>query len=118
LANTPATVAGGGALAYQPGGDIFAFRGNSTTTVWHYRITGNVWIPATAAPATVAAGGAMTYAGGGFIYALRDGGNDEFWRLEINPPQFDLSSQAGAFGIDARVEIDGTDVTVLIWDIN
>jgi hypothetical protein len=42
----------------------------------------------------------------------------DFWRFEITPPQFDLSSQAGPFGIDARVEIDGTDVTVLIWDIN
>jgi hypothetical protein len=60
----------------------------------------------------------MAYAGNDTIYALRDGGNDDFWRLEINPPRFDLSSQAGAFTLDVRVEIDGTGVTVLIWDIN
>jgi hypothetical protein len=52
------------------------------------------------------------------MYALRGNSQPNFWRLEINPPQFDLSSQAGDFNLDARVEIDGTDVTVLIWDIN
>jgi len=86
--------------------------------VWHYRIAEDIWIPAAVAPATVGAGGAMTYTGSNFIYALRGNSQPNFWRLEINPPRFDLSSQAGGFGIDARVEIDGTDVTVLIWDIN
>src|SRR3989304_4515158 len=118
LASPPAPVAADGSLTFQPGGDIFAFRGNNSTTVWHYRIAEDIWIPAAVAPATVGAGGAMTYTGSNFIYALRGNSQPTFWRLEINPPRFDLSSQAGGFSIDARVEIDGTDVTVLIWDIN
>ena len=114
-----ATVDDGGALAFYSGFDhIFAFRGNTTTTVWRYQVSRNLWIPVAVAPAAVGAGGAMVYAGSSTIYAFRGAGQQAFWRFQITPPEFDLASTAGNFTLNARIRITGSTINVLIWDIN
>ena len=60
----------------------------------------------------------MAYAGGNTIYAFRGGTTATFWRFTITPPEFDLTSTAGDFTIDARIRITGSTINVLIWDIN
>ena len=60
----------------------------------------------------------MAYAGGNTIYALRGGSTTAFWRFQINPPEFNLTSTAANFRIDARIRITGSTINVLIWDIN
>jgi hypothetical protein len=107
----------GGALAYTGGDYVYAFYGGGTAGFWRYSISGDSWTPDTDAPAAVSDGGALTYAGGDYIYALRGGGYRDFWRFRVAPPQYDIVSQSGSRTITARIEIDGSTVTVLFWDI-
>jgi len=65
----------------------------------------------------VRAGGAMTYTGNNFIYAFRGNSQPDFWRFEITPPRFDITSQAAGMSIATRIEINGTIVTVMTWDV-
>jgi len=117
LADTPAAVDAGGSLVY-PGGDfIYAFRGNNTTDFWRYNILGDSWAPQAIAPAAVGAGGSLAYPGGDYIYALRGQPSADFWRYRVQPPRYDVVSVSGTRTTTTRVEIEGTNVTVLFWDV-
>lgn len=117
LANAPAAVNAGGSLVY-PGGDyVYAFRGGGSTDFWRYNILGNSWAPEAAAPASVDAGGSLAYPGGDYIYALRGNPSADFWRYRVQPPRYDVVSVSGTRTTTTRIEIDGTTVTVLFWDI-
>ena len=82
MANTPANVKYGGALAYDGGNYIYAFRGNSTS-FWRYDISTNSWTTLTSAPGTVKEGGALTY-NNGYVYALQGNNTKNFWRYDVS----------------------------------
>ncbi|MBN1176863.1 MAG: hypothetical protein JXA51_04200 [Dehalococcoidales bacterium] len=82
MANAPANVKYGGALAYDGGNYIYAFRGDSTS-FWRYDIAANSWTTLTSAPGKVKEGGALTY-NNGYVYALRGNNTKDFWRYDIS----------------------------------
>jgi hypothetical protein len=86
MTSAPATVGIGGALAYDGGDYIYAFRGGSTSTFWRYTITDNSWttLASPPAPNTIGAGAALAYDGSDYIYALRGNGSSAFWRYSIS----------------------------------
>lgn len=117
LADTPEDVHNGGALVY-PGGDyIFAFRGDDTTDFWRYNILDDSWSSEATAPSTVRVGGSLAYAGGEYLYALRGDTSRDFWRHRATPPRYDLLAQSGSRSTYVRIEISGTNVEVLFWDV-
>lgn len=116
--SAPANVGGGGALAADGDNYVYGLRGNGTTDVWRYNISGDFWQPLASAPDTVSGGGSLSYAGGVTFYATRGGNNTDFWRFRITPPRYDISAIAGDVTIDARIEIAGSSVSVVFWDIN
>ncbi len=59
MTNAPASVAAGGALAYDGSGHVYGSRGSGTTAFWRYDIAGNFWTPVTSTPTAVLAGGAL-----------------------------------------------------------
>jgi hypothetical protein len=118
MADTPDRVNWGGELAWTWNDYLFAFRGDYTTDVWRYQLSRDLWIPVADAPAGVEAGGSMTYVNPDTIYALRGNDTGDFWRFDITPPEFDLTSTAGGFTINARIQISGSTVTYLLWDID
>lgn len=88
LANTPASITGGGALAAL-GNYVYALRGTNTTSFWRYDITQtpgvdawNTGLDPADAPANVQAGGALV-TDGTDIYATRGSGTAEFWRYDV-----------------------------------
>ncbi len=117
LQNTPANVDNGGSLVYYSGNYIYAMRGK-TTEFWRYTVTMDNWIALTSAPAAVGKGGDLlfTHSEGG--YGLRGGNNEEFWEFEVTPPRYDISSQAGSVTTDTRLEINGSNKSILFWDID
>ncbi|MBF8267793.1 MAG: hypothetical protein HW388_1301 [Dehalococcoidia bacterium] len=81
LANAPATVAAGGALTTD-GTNVYALRGNASSSFWRFNVAANTWTSLTNAPATTGAGAALTY-GSGSIYALRGNASSSFWRFNV-----------------------------------
>ena len=80
LADAPAQVKHGGALAYAGGDYIYAFRGDDTRGFWQYSISTDSWTALADAPDRVKEGGALTHAGGDYIYALQGKGQPSFWQ--------------------------------------
>ena len=117
LTGTSANVGAGGALTPDGGDTIYALRGNSTG-FWRYSIAGDGWAVLTNTPATVGVGARLAYVDGSGVYALRGAETSDYWQYAVGaPPQYDVVAQAAGTSITARVEIDGTNVTVLTWDI-
>ena len=85
MADTPATVYGGGSQAVYTGGDyIYALRGDNTTDFWRYSISSNSWTSMASTPASVELGATMVYTGGDYIYAVRGADTTDFWRYSIS----------------------------------
>lgn len=84
LANAPATVTTGGAMASGPSGYIFAARGNNTNTFWRYDIAGNTWDDGAAAdsPQPFSSGSSLVYDGSRYIYGLKGNADDTFMRYD------------------------------------
>jgi hypothetical protein len=106
LANTPAAVGPGGALATAPGlgspptDSVFALRGGGTTDFWRYSISGNAWSAVTTpppipGPADDGAALVEIYdnqglcGGTGYQVAMiRGGSNSDFWCYSISRNQW------------------------------
>jgi prepilin-type N-terminal cleavage/methylation domain-containing protein len=72
MANSPSTIAAGGALASTGGDFIYALRGGNSQVLSRYSISGNSWVGKANYGANVGAGGALVYvSSNGRIYALR-----------------------------------------------
>jgi hypothetical protein len=87
LADTPANVQWGGALAYDDSGSgsIYALRGDDKKDFWRYDIGTNTWdTTLSQTPDKVKEGGALAYDGGDFVYALRGKDTKDFWRYSIS----------------------------------
>ena len=118
LASPPATVDAGGSLASDGGNYIYAFRGNSTTDFWRYSISANSWSTLSNTPAAVGAGGRLAFVSGSGLFALRGASQVNYWKYTVGAaPRYDVVAQAGGSGLAARIEINGSTVTVLTWDI-
>jgi len=84
LANTPAAVSGGGALAFI-GNTLYAFGGANTNNFWSYDVTQiapGTWTNLTSTngpPDTVRSGGALA-SDGTYLYATRGNFTKTFWR--------------------------------------
>jgi hypothetical protein len=117
LAPVPAGVDNGGALAYNGDDYIYAFHGNGATDFWRYSILGDNWSTDDSAPADVDAGGSLAYADDSYVYAMRGSGQDDFWRHSGMPPRYDIVAQVGGRTTTVRIQISGTTVTVLWWDV-
>lgn len=116
LQATPDSVKDGGALAYNGGNYIYA-TGGSSTAFWRYNIANDSWAVLTNAPGSIGAGGALVFTDSDGGYALQGNGSSSFWRFDVTPPQYDIQSTANDVTITARIEIDGTNKTILFWDI-
>ncbi len=93
LADAPAYVGAGGALAYDGSNYIYALCGNGQTNFWRYSISSNTWSSLTSAPYSINAGGALVLAGN-YLYAFRGGGSTRFYRYSISSDSW--SSMASA----------------------
>ena len=101
MADTPATVYGGGSQAVYTGGDyIYALRGDDTTDFWRYSISSNSWTSMAPAPAAVKFGATMVYTGGDYIYAARGNDTTDFWRYSISSNSWtSMASLPGSCGL-------------------
>ena len=86
LAAAPATPGQGADLVYPGSGDyIYLLRGNNTSTLYRYSISGDSWTTLAAAPANIPSGGAMVYPGSGdYLYATRGNNTADFYRYSIS----------------------------------
>lgn len=117
LQDTPGRVIDGGGLAYHSGNYIYALRGNSSD-FWRYTIATNSWSVLTSAPANVNRGSDLVFTTSTIGFASRGGGTTDFWEFVVTPPRYDIQAAAGSVTTDCRVEISGTAVSVLFWDIH
>ena len=95
LANTPAPVGPGGAIAQLQGiGFVYAFRGDHTGDFWEYDNfenppSNNHWISLPSAPGPVGAGGSLAGVNYGSddqtdrLYALQGGGSSAVWKYDV-----------------------------------
>lgn len=115
LADALGNVGDGGSLAYYNGNYIYALQGKSTG-FWRYAVTMNSWTVLEETLNPVGNGGSLvvTHSLGGF--AFRGDKKNDFWEFDVIP-RFDISSQAGSVGTNARIEIYGSTNTILFWDI-
>ena len=79
LANAPATVNGGGSLAWDQGDYIYALRGDNSRDFWRYTISADTWLSLDDTPERVDDGGALIYTDG-LLYALSGNDSRDFWR--------------------------------------
>ena len=79
LANAPATVNGGGSLAWDEGDYIYALRGENRRDFWRYTISADTWETLDDTPGRVDDGGALIYTDG-LLYALSGYDSRDFWR--------------------------------------
>lgn len=107
----------GAALAYSGGDTIYAFRGGNSTSFYRYSISGNSWTADDNAPGTVQNGGSLAYPGGDYVYGLRGDSSPDFWRHRAVPPRYDIVAQAAGRTTTVRIQISGSSVTVLWWDL-
>lgn len=116
LLNAPARVNNGGGLAYYSGSYIYALQGNSNI-FWRYTIATDTWSTLTPAPASVGRGGDLIFTQATTGFALRGGNQTDFWEFEVTPPRYDIHADAGSVTTDARVEVNGINISVIFWDI-
>ena len=83
LADTPANVKEGGALATD-GTDIYALRGDKKKNFGKYDVSAGTWSTLEDAPENVKAGGSLRHLGGGF-YALRGDDKNDVWKYAPAP---------------------------------
>ena len=108
MANAPATVGAGGALAYDGARYIYALRGGGQVRLWRYDTRNNSWGNRANAPGAVADGGALVYDGARYIYALQGGGQVGFWRFDTrNNVWATRASAPGAVGAGGALAFDG-----------
>lgn len=108
MANAPATVGAGGALAYDGARYIYALRGGGQVRLWRYDTRNNSWGNRANAPGAVADGGALVYDGARYIYALQGGGQVGFWRFDTrNNVWATRASAPGAVGAGGALAYDG-----------
>lgn len=117
LANTPGDMDDGGSLLYTGGDYIYAFPGGKSNAFWRYSLSGGSWEIIDPTPALVGKGAAMAYAGGPYLYAFRGDKEVDFWRYLAVPPRYDVISQTSLVTTYARIEWDGSSVSVIFWDI-
>jgi hypothetical protein len=84
LANTPNIINNGGALTYDGGNYVYAFRGANSNNFWRYDIAANSWSSIASVPQNIQDGGSLAYDGGDFIYALRGNNTNRFWKYSIS----------------------------------
>ncbi len=117
LSDVPAAVGNGGALAFA-GGFVYAFEGDNTIEFWRYSPPpADSWNAETVAPGFVQDGGSLAFANGQHVYGLRGNSRPDFWRYRIAPPQYDIIAQTSGRTTTIRIQISGTTVTVLWWDV-
>lgn len=84
LANAPANMYNGAALAYvESTGKMYTFRGNGGLNFYEYDIATNAWTARADAPATVNYGGGVVEGPSGYLYGLRGLNTTSFWRYDI-----------------------------------
>jgi hypothetical protein len=59
----------------------------------------------------------LAYANGDYIYGLRGDNSRAFWRHTAVPPRYEVVAQLGGRTTTVRIQISGTTVTVLWWDV-
>lgn len=114
---TPFPVNAGGSLSYYSEDLIYALQGNSTG-FWRYTVTMDNWTVLPDSPSTVGGGGSLVATSATVGFAFRGSNQNDFWEFADAPPQYDITSQAGSVEINARIEIDGSNKTILVWDID
>jgi hypothetical protein len=117
LATLPASANNGGALAYSGGDYVYAFRGGNATSFYRYSILGDSWSVDDNAPGSIQNGGSLAYANGDYVYGLRGDTQDDFWRHIAVPARYQIVAQVGGRTTTVRIQISGTTVTVLWWDV-
>ena len=83
LADAPAYVGAGGALAYDGNNYIYALCGNGQKYFWRYTISSNTWLSLSTTPYTISGGGALVFTGN-YLYAFRGNTKTSFWRYSIS----------------------------------
>ena len=72
--NTPKKVGKGGALAWDGGNYIYAFRGDKNSDFWRFNISGNSWEGLAGAPNHIGYGGSLVVVDG-YVYGTRGDGS-------------------------------------------
>ncbi len=108
MANAPATVGAGGALAYDGARYIYALQGGGQVGFWRFDTRNNVWATRASAPGAVGAGGALAYDGARYVYAVQGGGQLGFWRYDTRFNTWATRASApGAVGAGGALAFDG-----------
>ncbi len=81
VANAPATVYWGGALAAGPAGYLYGFPGKGSSAFWRYDIANNTWEVIDSVPKAITYGATLTYDGSRYIFATV-GNDDAFYRYD------------------------------------
>ncbi len=115
--DAPAGVSSGGTLTWDGGDYIYALRGGGSDAFWRYSLSGDSWEVMASTPASVAAGGAITYGAGDTIYAMQGDQAAGFWKFEVTPPRYDVEAVAGDTTHVVRVELDGSTISIVFWDV-
>ncbi len=63
--------------------DLYALRGNNSTTFYSYDIDTDTWSSKAAAPASVRMGGGVIEGPSGYLYGMRGNNYTSFWRYDI-----------------------------------
>jgi len=117
LTNSP-SIGAGGSLAYNGGSYLYALQGGGSTAFWRYNMDTMVWTSLAAAPAAVGAGSDLVFTSATTGFASRGGGFNNFWKFQITPPRYDILVTAGSVTTHTIIELNGSAVSVLFWDIN
>ena len=99
LANTPATAAAGGSLAYATDagtGYLYALRGNNQRDFWRYDIAGGTWSSLANATPNADGGAALAWDGANTIYELAGGNSKAFSAYDITANAWSGLAQAPA----------------------
>lgn len=83
--------------------NLYALRGNGTTTFWRYNPTTLTWQARANTPAAVSSGGALVSTGT-YIYALRGNNSTSFWRYNASTNVWStLASTPGSINSGGRL---------------
>ncbi|NIV40562.1 MAG: hypothetical protein GWN58_67525 [Anaerolineae bacterium] len=116
MTSAPSDVGDGGALTYIGQDEIIAIRGDKEDDLWKYSISGDSWETLEPAPDTIGEGGAVTFPEDDYIFVMRGDNSTDFWRYLAAPPKYDITAQAGATKLTARILLDRPQAEVLWWD--
>ncbi|MBN1367754.1 MAG: hypothetical protein JW967_07495 [Dehalococcoidales bacterium] len=109
MANTPANIGVGGALAYDGNNYIYALRGNNSSSFYRYSISGNSWSSMANTPANFGVDGDLVYDGSNYIYALRGANTNEFYRYSISGNSWSgMANTPASIGVGADLAYDGS----------